>query len=88
MIYEFALDPRILSRWETYDRLVNDCGVEHGRLISDFPNAWRKMVARAVSENPVATEMDRKRIEEHLLKRVGAKLAGTNRRYDFNNPDW
>jgi hypothetical protein len=88
MICEFALDPRILNRWETYDRLVNDCGVEHGRLISDFPNRWKKMVWEAVLANPAVTPVESQRIEFHLQHRVGSKLLPTNRRYDFANVDW
>lgn len=88
MIHEFALDPRILGRWETYDRLVNDCGVEHGRLISEFPNRWKKMVWEAVLSSPSVTAMESQRIEFHLQHLVGPKFVQSNRRYDFHNPNW
>ncbi len=90
MIHEFALDPRILDRWEIYDRLVNDCGVEHGRLIAGFPkrDRWRKMVSEAVKANLAASPLDYTRIEFHLQHRVGAKFLPNSRRYDPADADW
>ena len=88
MIHEFALDPRILNRWEAYDRFVNDCGVEQGRLIADFPNRWRRMVMEAVDRNSAVTPVERQRIEFHLQHRVEPKLMTSNRRYDFPDLDW
>jgi len=54
MLQEFAIDPTMLGGWEQYSRVVQDCGVEHGRLISDFPNRWRKMCGRHSSPIRVA----------------------------------
>ena len=88
MIYEFALDPHILTRWETYDRLVNDCGVEKGRLIADFPNRWKAMVMEEVLTNPETSPLDSQRILFHLQHRVAPKLVATNRNYVLSDSDW
>lgn len=88
MIYEFAVDPHILTRWETYDRIVNDCGVEKGRLISDFPNRWKAMVKDEVLTNPETSPLDLQRILFHLQHRVATKLIPTDRTYDLGDPDW
>lgn len=88
MIYEFALDPHILTRWETYDRLVNDCGVEKGRVIADFPNRWKAMVKEEVLTNPETSAMDSQRILFHLQHGVAPKLIPTDRPYDLADPDW
>lgn len=88
MIYEFAIDPRMLSRWLIYRDLVQDCGVEHGRLISDFPNRWKKMVWEAVMADPNHTPLDEQRIEYDLQHSVPNKLIPPNRRYDFSSADW
>ena len=44
MLYEYALDPWCLSEWETFIRLVEQFGIPYGRLISQFPKAWPRMV--------------------------------------------
>lgn len=44
MLYEYALDPWCLSEWETFIRLVEQFGIPYGRLISQFPKSWPKMV--------------------------------------------
>lgn len=47
MLYEYALDPWCLSEWETFIRLVEQFGIPYGRLISQFPKAWPRMVHEA-----------------------------------------
>jgi hypothetical protein len=88
MLHEFAIDPRVLSRWQTYSHIVHDCGVENGRLISDFPNRWRKMVLEACRDNTECSERELKKIEFDLQHRAPAKLVAGGRRYDFNDADW
>ena len=37
MIYEFALEPKLLNNWKDYRYFVEKFGVQHGRLISSYP---------------------------------------------------
>lgn len=86
MIKEVAIDPRDLNRWHVYSLLVDDCGAEHGRLISDFPNGWRKMVLSACDGASGCGPVERKKIEYHLQHRVASRLWQRNRRYDHRQP--
>ena len=71
MIYEFAVDPSAVNNWQRFRYIYDQCGVEHGRLISRFPHKWRKMViAACVSEG-----VERIKIVERLLFVVIAKRA-------------
>jgi hypothetical protein len=90
MLQEFAIDPTMLGGWEQYSRVVQDCGVEHGRLISDFPNRWRKMVWEAFIANPSRTARESELMLYELEKRLPARLIPSARRYDFNDKsqDW
>ena len=90
MLREFAIDPTMFDGWEKYSRIVQDCGVEHGRLISDFPNRWRKMVWEAFVANPKRTARESQLMEYDLQTRSPGRLIPSCRRYDFNDKslDW
>ena len=97
MHFTFALDPNIFTTWQAYSYIVQDCGVQHGRLIADFPNRWRKMVleaaANAKSKRDEAnakycTDLDYTRIEYHLQHEVAAKLVVRNGAYNHQQSDW
>lgn len=47
MLYEFAVDPHCLNEWDTFIRLIEQFGIPYGRLISQFPKAWPRMVHEA-----------------------------------------
>ena len=80
MIYEFALDPDVLSDWQSFRYFYENFGVEHGRLISRFPKKWKRMVYNACSH---CLEIEKKRIEERLTL-IDNKLIRNNREYDGN----
>lgn len=40
MIHEYALDPAIVTDWPSFKYIIDQCGVHHGRLISEFPKDW------------------------------------------------
>jgi hypothetical protein len=42
MFHEYALDPACVNDWSTFKHLVDQCGFQHGRLISRFPRKWQK----------------------------------------------
>jgi hypothetical protein len=78
MLHEFALDPDVLTNWKDFRYFVDNFGVPHGRLISEFPKRWRAMVYEATKG---CSEIDRKRIEESL-KTIKPKLVRRGRPYD------
>ena len=88
MHFTFAIDPNILTTWQSYSYVVQDCGVPHGRLIADYPNRWRKMVSEAAKACAQRTELDYTRIEYHLQHEVPAKLVTRNGAYNHQNNDW
>ena len=50
MIYEFALDPELVSRWHDkreYAFFRDRFGLDAGRLASAYPKKWRRLVKRA-----------------------------------------
>lgn len=68
MIFEYALDPEIVSKWgqsNEYRFFYDKFGIGSGRIISRLPNRWAKLVWDASSSlQPV----ERKRLEEILSK--------------------
>ncbi len=50
MIYEFALDPKLVSSWHDrreYAFFIGRFGLDAGRLVSAYPKKWRRLVKRA-----------------------------------------
>lgn len=62
ILYEFALDPAVLSTWKDFRYFYDRFGIWQGRVISRFPSRWKKLVIEAVADSPV----NRKRIVEKL----------------------
>lgn len=50
MLHEYAVDPACFSEWNIFIRLIEQFGVPHGRLISQFPRAWTRMVHEACKD--------------------------------------
>lgn len=80
MLYEFALDPEVISDWKSFRYFVDSFGVSEGRLISQFPKHWKRMVYEAVRKNH-PTEIERAKIEERL-RRIDDRLLRQSRTYD------
>jgi hypothetical protein len=80
MLHEFALDPEVISDWNTFRYFIDSFGVSHGRLISQFPKRWKRLVYDAVAKNK-PTEIERKRIEERL-NNIDDRLLKQSRIYD------
>lgn len=78
MLREFAIDPEAVNNWKDFRHFVDQCGVEHGRLISEFPRKWRRYVYEVSAS---CGDIERARIEERL-KTIGDKLVASNRPYD------
>lgn len=91
MHFPFAIDPNIFTTWQTYSYIVQDCGVQHGRLIADFPNSWRKMVLAVAAQNLAGkpeTNLEYTRIEYKLQHEMADKLVVRHGAYNHQNNDW
>lgn len=68
MIYEYALEPELVATWgsvQNYRYFLREFGLGKGRLVSRYPKAWIKKVWNAYDG---ASQMDRKRLEELLVR--------------------
>ena len=89
MIHEYAVDPAAVNNWQNFRYLMDQFGVEYGRLISRFPRKWTRMVYDACSDNynrGQIKELERKKIEERLTS-INHKLVRFNRVYD-SEKEW
>jgi hypothetical protein len=83
MIYEFAVDPNVLSNWSDFRYIIEKFGVQNGRLISRFPKAWKRMVYEACENCKV---IEKKKIEEKLIS-IDGLLLKNSREYNSKN-EW
>jgi len=85
MLHEFALDPQLISDRHSARYFFDACKPEKGRLISQYPKKWKRMVFRHCQEIlPDGSSL--KYIEERLRK-LDASLVRTSRTYD-SEKDW
>ena len=78
MLFEYGVEPRVLSNWKDFRYLFEKFGISEGRLISRYPRHWKKLVYEAVSQ---ASVLDRKRIEEGLT-RIDEKMKRRHGEWD------
>lgn len=83
MIYEFAVDPNVLSNWSDFRYIIEKFGVQNGRLISRFPKAWKRMVYEACEDCKV---IEKKKIEEKLIN-IDTLMLKNSREYNSKN-EW
>ena len=53
LIKEFAIEPKVMAKWEHFNSLWEDFGVGKGRLISKYPPQWRQKVDEELAKNPI-----------------------------------
>ncbi len=72
MIKEFGIDPAVLDSAESFYRIMGLFGIEHFRLIRDFPVNWATRVKKAVRNVKPKQKLrlfeDLEKIEEGLIK--------------------
>lgn len=85
MIHEYALDPDVISDWQNFRYFVDSFGVSEGRLISQFPKHWKRLVYEAVGKKH-PTAIERARIEERL-RRIDDRLLKKSRHF-IGEKDW
>ena len=82
MIYEYALEPSLLSNWKDFRYFTEKFGFSEGRLISRYPSRWKKMVIESLSE----TGLNRTKIVERIRKLDDRMLP---RQHEWNpEKDW
>jgi hypothetical protein len=85
MIHEFALDPAAVNDWPSFKYIVDQCGVQRGRLISQFPHEW---VKKAINTCNIQCDVKRKTVVEKIIgMKRDQKFASFNRKYD-ENKEW
>lgn len=84
MIDEIAVEPEYLNTWDRVRFILDQCGIEFGRLISDFPSKkWCRLVMEACKDcGPV----EKTRITERL-RQVKSKLIRKGRVF-LDQEDW
>ena len=82
MLYEYALDPEVISDWKSLRFFADSFGFSQGRLISEFPkkSKWKKLVYEAVSRKKVG-EIERLKIIEKLNS-IDSKIITQKRPYN------
>lgn len=66
MIKEFALEPDVLATsFRDFTYFIEKFGIAHGRVISEFPSKWKRMVYQAAQANLRGT-LELRRIEARL----------------------
>ena len=77
MIHEFALDPDTVNDWPVFKYVVDQCGVQYGRLISCFPRNWQKETINACQIHGA-----RRTAVVEKLRSIKHKLVNSHREYD------
>jgi len=83
MHHEYALNPECVNDFKTFKNLIDQCGFQHGRLISGFPSDWIKKVAEVCKLPPVK----RKTIFEKTLRNIKKIMVSSAREYN-RGTDW
>jgi hypothetical protein len=81
MLKEYALDPSCLDNWPAFRYFIENFGVPHGRLISEFPGKWLKLVY-ASCDSFSFQQRQKLQVELARIKKHG--LCKTSRPYDGN----
>lgn len=86
MLYEFAVDPRVLTSWKDMQLALERFGVHRGRLVARYPKNWRRRVVDAADQNPDLRPVDRQRVVERLNLDLPSRMwrHGEGRFFDGN----
>jgi hypothetical protein len=83
VIYEYAVEPHLLSGWQQFRYFSEKFGVSRGRLISRFPKHWALIVYQSLDR---CGDVEKKRIEERLKQLTEKCLMP--RRYEWSDGSW
>jgi hypothetical protein len=90
MIYEFALEPALVSQWHNrndYNFFDEKFGIRFRRVISGYPKNWKKLVWQAFSESSAA---DNQNAQMRMTELIQLLWQNAVKRYStFQEiPDW
>lgn len=85
MIYEYALEPDLLTSGEACEFLASNFGIPRGRLVSQFPEHWEALVYAAVAD---ALPVEKLRITEALSRLAARVFVRTHDWDDAADGDW
>jgi len=100
MIFEYALDPKLVCTWtdrKTCSFFKDQFGIEHGRLVSRYPKRWKKFVWNAYQKSKESRpQTDKKRAQiqreesklTELLQRIGEIMIRRHKRDWNENNSW
>lgn len=78
MLHEYAVEPHALATWNPLWQALEQFGIAHGRMITQFPKKWQKMVYEATINCPA---IERAKLEVRL-QQLKDKLISSRRPYD------
>jgi len=81
MIREYALDPTCIGEWPVFRYLIENFGVPQGRLISEFPGKWLRMVYDSCGS---FSFQQKQKLQVELVRIKKQGLCKTSRPYDGN----
>lgn len=80
MLYEYAVEPACLGNWQTFRYLIEQFGVSRGRLVSQFPKEWPRLVYESSSTftfgQKQKLQIELERLKKHGLIRSGRTYDG------------
>ncbi len=84
MIYEYAISPALFNSEDRVALLVTSLGMEHGRLVSDYPKGKWEQLVRQVIKNSSLGDAQRKTWTECLisLRRQGVVISRMSPTWD------
>lgn len=83
MLFEYAVEPRLLKNWASFRYFYESFGVSEGRLISRYPKHWERLVYDSLDS---CGEIERLRIVERL-KDIKSRMMNSGRPYE-SDKDW
>lgn len=85
MLYEYAIEPEVLTDWQALRLLVGKLGAEYGRLVALMPWNWKRIVKEGLSE---LSFIDRKRIVELFRRLDGTTCVANDRPFTSIEGTW
>ena len=79
MLYEYAVEPDCLKKWQNFRYLIEHFGVSQGRLVSQFPKDWLREVYGACSS---FSFIQKRELEFELKRLKKCGLVRSGREYD------
>lgn len=88
MIKQIAVEPEVMASWIHFREIWADCGVDQGRLLSEYPKDWREQVCRhAQAASPIKAASICAKLKPPPGQRSPRKWIPSHRQFD-KGMDW